>query len=73
MAASHTRDNGFSEDDVVPDDLHALIVSRTARMANNPLALGTQSGAGVGESDRFADDWNRGEMRLLNRYRRRST
>lgn len=74
MAASYTRDIGFSEDDVVPDDLYSLLVARTARMTQNPLAYSSEaSPGGLAFSDRAGDDWNRGEKRILDRYRKKMT
>jgi hypothetical protein len=72
QAASYTRDKGFESDTLVPDDIFAAILSRSARTAVNPLSTQTESVDGVTNTDRWAGDWNRGEQRLLNRYRVKS-
>lgn len=70
-AESYTRGRGFEEDAVVPADLYAALLTRSARMAVNPLAYQAESVDMSTSSDRFAGDWNRGEQRILNRYRRK--
>lgn len=69
MGSGYTRGRGFEEDDVVPDDIWAALLSRGARMAVNPLSYQTENVDSTGSSDRAAGDWNRGEMRILKRYR----
>lgn len=72
MAESHTRGRGFEEDKTVPNDIYAALLSRAARMAVNPLSYMTEQVDTTATSDRFADDWNRGERRILDRYRVKS-
>lgn len=72
MAESHTRGRGFEEDDVVPNDIYAALLSRSARMALNPLSYQQETSETVSTSDRYAGDWNRGEKSILNRYRVKS-
>jgi len=72
MAASYTRDVGFEDPAQVPNDIYAAVLSKAARMANNPLSLATDSVDSTTMQDTFAADWNPGERRVLNRYRVRS-
>lgn len=70
-AASYTRDVGFDSATMVPDDIYAAIISRAARLANNPLSLNVDSVDSTTMQDNFAADWNMGERRILNRYRQK--
>lgn len=72
MAESYTRGRGFEEDDVVPNDVFAALLSRSARMAVNPLSYQSDVVDQTSASDRYAGDWNLGEQRILDRYRRKS-
>jgi hypothetical protein len=71
MAESYTRGMGFSDDNTVPADLHACILSRAARVAVNPLSYSSESADTATSVDRYAGDWTRGELRILDAYRRR--
>lgn len=71
-AASYTRDVGFESNIQIPDDIYAAILSKAARLANNPLSLATDSVDSTTMQDTYAHDWNPGERRILNRYRQRS-
>jgi len=70
-AASYTRDNGFDNPAMIPDDIYAAIISKAARLANNPLSLHVDSVDSTTMQDNFAADWNMGERRILNRYRQK--
>jgi hypothetical protein len=69
LAESYTRGLGFSDDNTVPSDLFAAVLSRAARTAVNPLAYTTESVDTSSVVDRFSGDWSTGERRVLNRYR----
>jgi hypothetical protein len=70
-AESYTRGRGFEEDSSIPNDLYRVVLTCTARMAVNPLAYQNESVDMASSSDRAAGDFNRGELRILNRYRRK--
>lgn len=69
MAMSYTRGNGF-KDGQVTEDVHAVIVTATARLIANPEQLHYATGA-VRFSDGFKG-WTLAETFVLNAYRKRA-
>lgn len=69
MAMSYTRGNGF-KDGQVAEDVHAVIVTATARLIANPEQLHYATGA-VRFSDGFKG-WTLAETFVLNAYRKRA-
>jgi hypothetical protein len=70
-AENYTRGVGFDDDNTVPSDIYAVLVSRSARTAVNPLAYQGDSADTTTVSDAFAGDWNRGERKILDAYRQK--
>jgi hypothetical protein len=70
-AENYTRGEGFSDDNTLPRDIRASIISRSARVAMNPLSYQGDSADTTTVSDQYAGDWNRGEKRILDAYRRK--
>jgi hypothetical protein len=73
LAESYTRGIGFTDDNTLPADICVAVVSRSARVAMNPLSYASESVDTAASQDRWAGDWSRGERRVLDVYRKRST
>lgn len=72
-ASSYTRGRGFDDDNNCPDDLRAVIITRAVRLAENPIQAQTDQADTTSITDAAPGDWTKGELRTLNRYRRRMT
>ncbi len=72
MARSYTRDNGFTVDGLVAEDIAAAVVVATARLVGNP-EQDRMSTAGPFSTARtpFAG-WSLAETFVLNRWRKRA-
>lgn len=69
MARAYTRGNGF-EDDLVAEDIGAVITTATARLVANPEQL--HYAVGSARISGAFNGWTLAETFVLNRYRKRA-
>lgn len=72
MAKAYTRDRGFTEDEP-DDDVAAVIVTSTIRLASNPQGLQSEDIAGEYSAGRVPfNGWSLAELAVLNRHRQKA-
>lgn len=71
FAKAYCRGRGFEDDEDVPPDLWAVIVTSSARLTTNPVMLRAEQAESYTSNSGPDGDWSRSELSVLNKYRRR--
>lgn len=72
LARGYTRDQGFTDDSDLPDDLVAVLVAAAARSVSNPDGTTQLVTGPMQVSQAVFNGFTVAELAVLNRYRRRA-
>lgn len=72
FVAGYTRGRGFEDDQSIPPDLRAVIISSGARLASNPLSLRGENSESYSMASVMDGTFTPLEIVVLNKYRVRA-
>jgi hypothetical protein len=70
FAKSYCRGRGFEDDNDIPNDIRAVIIGASARLATNPTVLRGEQAESYASSSGPDGTWSQQELWVLNGYRR---